>query len=128
MTKVSQNSATAPAPQAFFGFDPTAMMQAFTAKASESSLSDSNPTAGWLELQQHAMTFLSDRFKQDADLFHRLGTCANQSDMAEACTDYSKRAAEDYASHVAKITALGQQAMTSTVVSGEAKAQPNGKA
>ena len=128
MTKASQNSATAPAPQAFFGFDPSAMMQAFTAKAGEASLSGGNPAAGWLELQQQGMTFLSDRFKQDADLFHRLRTCANPSDMAEACTDFSKRAAEDYQSHVAKITALGQQAMTSAAEPGEAKARPNGKA
>jgi len=128
MTKVSQNSATAPAPQAFFGFDPSAMMQAFTAKANEASLSGGNPAAGWLELQQNGMTFLSDRFKQDADLFQRLRTCANPSDMAEACTDFAKKAAEDYESHVAKITALGKQAMTSTAVSGEAKAGQNGKA
>ncbi|MEH6830022.1 MAG: hypothetical protein V7661_04200 [Sulfitobacter sp.] len=125
MTQANQNSATAPAPLAFSNFDPTAMMQAFTARASNASVSGGNPAAGWLELQQHGMTFLSDRFKQDANLFHRLGTCTNPSDMAEACTDYAKRATEDYQSHVAKITTLGQQVMTNADVSGEAKVRPN---
>jgi len=125
MTQATQISATAPA---FFGFDPAAMMQAFTAKMGEASASGSNPAAGWLELQQHWMTFLSDRFRQDAELVQRLRTCTNPSDMTEACTNFYAGAAADYQSHIAKITTLGQQALMGAAVSGDAKASPNGKA
>jgi hypothetical protein len=57
-----------------------------------------------------------------------LMTCANPSDMTEACTDFYKEAAEDYQSHIAQITKLGQQAMTGAAAPAETGARPNGKA
>jgi hypothetical protein len=130
MTKENKISGNSHSEWPFIGFDPTAMMQEFTTKMGEASVSVGNPAAGWLELQQHWMTFLSDRFKQDADLFHSLKACTNPSDMTEACSVFYKRAAEDYQSHIAKIFALGQQAMTGAAASGQARARPtgNGKA
>ena len=41
MTQATQISATAPLASPFFGFDPAAMMQAFTAKMGEASASGS---------------------------------------------------------------------------------------
>lgn len=128
MTQETQISATTSAPLAFFGFDPTAMMQAFTPKLGEASASGSNPAAGWLELQQHWMSFLSDRFKQDANLFQKLRACTNPSEMTEACASFYAEAATDYQGHISKIATLGQQALTGAAVSVEAKARPNGKA
>lgn len=122
MTNSPQNSVTAYTPLPFFGFDPTEMMQAFTSKMGDTSIFGGFPTKGWLDLQQHSMTFLSNRFKQDAELFNKLKSCSNTSEMTQACSNFYTGAAEDYQTQVAKITTLGQQAMNAPAASAEAKA------
>ncbi|MEN8952373.1 hypothetical protein [Planktotalea arctica] len=107
MKNSPQKSATASTPLPSLGFDPSEMMQGFTSKTGDISVFGGFSKNGWLDLQQHSMNFLSNRFKQDAELFNKLKSCSNTSEMTQACSDFYTGAAEDYQTQVAKLTTLG---------------------
>lgn len=130
MTKETKNINAASQASPLSIFDPAGLMQAFTATIGATPASGGNPASTWIDLQQTSMSFLSDRFKQDAALFERLSKCSDPGDMTQACTDFYNGAVEDYQNQIAKITALGQQATTAEPAPDAVKATPvsNGKA
>ncbi|SLN31252.1 hypothetical protein PEL8287_01460 [Roseovarius litorisediminis] len=110
-------------------FDPIATLQDFMSKMDGVSPSGANPMAGWLEMNQHWMTFLSNRFKQDADLLHRLGACKDPTEATSTFSDFYKAAVDDYQREFAEMASLGQKAIDQAAgaYKGDAKSKPGGK-
>ncbi|MCO4846496.1 MAG: phasin family protein [Yoonia sp.] len=111
MTKETQSGKSNSETSKTSGFDPTEMFQSFMSKFAEASDSDSNPAAGWMELNQHWMNFLGDRFKQDTALLQKLSKCTDPAEMTAAHTEFYKETVEDYQREFAEMTKLGQQAI-----------------
>ncbi len=109
MTKTSKNNGLAPKASGFPDFDPSAMVQSFMSQVS--AVPAGNRTAGWLEMNQHWMTFLGDRFKQDAALLLQLSKCTNPEEVGVAHTEFYKKSVEDYQQEFAEMAELGQKAM-----------------
>lgn len=109
MTKNSNGADSAPQSFGVSGFDPTAILQSFMTKVSEASIA--NPASGWLEMNQRWMSFLTERFEQDAALVQRLSKCTNPAEIRAAHAEFHKKAVEDYQQEFAEMAELSQKAM-----------------
>jgi hypothetical protein len=110
MTQDDQNDKITSDKHVNSGFDPAAMFQSFMSQLSDASPKDTNPAAGIMEMNQHWMNFLGDRFKQDSTLLQRLGKCTNPTEMSAANSEFYAEAAADYQREFAEMVELGKQA------------------
>lgn len=124
MTKTSQGDDAMQSKSGFPIFDPTAILRDWMSKMNGDSVPNTPPMVGWIEMNQHWMTFLSDRFKQDAALLGHLTTCTNPTEMAQAYTDFYKAAVGDYQSELAEIASLGQKAIGRATAADNVTAKP----
>ena len=110
MTQDVQNGDITSEKAANSGFYPAAMFQSFMSKLSDASPKGANPAAGFMEMNQHWVNFLGDRFKQDSALLQRLGKCSSPAEMSAANSEFYAEAAADYQREFAEMVELGQQA------------------
>jgi hypothetical protein len=121
MTKETQNGKNNSETSMIPGFDPTAMVKSFMSKFSDASTVKGNPTAGWLEMNQQWMNFLSERFKRDSALLQKLSKCKNPGEMSAAYMEFSKDAVENYQHEFSEMTKLGQQAIGQLTKASQAR-------
>lgn len=111
MNKEAQNGKAKPETNPATGFDPAGMFQSFMSNFSESSTLDNTPAAGILEMNQHWLDFLGERFKQDAALLQKLSKCTNPAEMSAVHMEFYKETTDHYQREIAEMTELGQQAI-----------------
>lgn len=121
MTKDSQNGQDKPETATAAGFDPAGMFQSFMSNFSENAALGNTSAAGMLEMNQHWLNFLGDRFKQDSALLQKLGKCTNPAEMGAVHADFYKNTAEHYQREIAEMTELGQRAIGQFQNSGQPK-------
>ena len=109
--ETTNDAAATEAPPWSLAFNPAAAMQALSAGAAGSPSAAGAPAQGLMQLQRHWLSFLSDRFKQDADLVNRLAGCTSPVEANDALAQFWMSAVAQYQKEFTDVAELTKSAM-----------------